>query len=274
MKLNCIYAMDCVIGMRKYTPDESIDLTVTSPPYDDLRKYKGYSFDFESVAKELYRVTKKGGVVVWVVGDKTSKGSESGTSFRQALFFMGLGFNLHDTMAYAKENYVPLTHNRYEQQFEYMFVFSKGKPKTFNPLLRPNKDAGKNKGGTFRHTGQELHQRNTDKETSAYSIRPNIWFYPVGKNNSTKDSIAFKHPAIFPEQLASDHIMSWSNAGDTVLDPFTGSGTVPKMAVLLGRSYVCFETSQEYVEDIAEVRVNAANGIVAQAAGGKDSHLS
>ena len=129
MELNKIYNEDCLEGMKKLQ-DEVIDLTVTSPPYDKLRKYKGYSFNFEEIANELYRVTKKGGVVVWVVNDSTVKGSETGNSFKQALYFKEIGFNLHDTMIFAKNNPVPLTHNRYEQQFEYMFILSKGKPKT------------------------------------------------------------------------------------------------------------------------------------------------
>ena len=131
------------LDTMKRMPDNFIDLTVTSPPYDNLRKYKGYSFPFEEIAKELYRVTKKGGIVVWVVGDATMNGSESGTSFKQALYFMSIGFNLHDTMIYRKLNPIPLTHNRYEQAFEDMFVLSKGKPNTFNPIKIPCKTAGK-----------------------------------------------------------------------------------------------------------------------------------
>lgn len=143
IEMNKIHNMECVEGMRLFIPDGTIDMTLTSPPYDDLRVYNGFSFDFESVARELYRVTKNGGVVVWVVGDATKNGSESGTSFRQALFFMEIGFNLHDTMIYQKRNFVPMTHNRYEQEFEYMFVFSKGKLKTFNPIMVRSGTGGK-----------------------------------------------------------------------------------------------------------------------------------
>ena len=142
MEVNKIYNENCLDTMARM-PNGFVDLTVTSPPYDNLRTYNGYSFDFEAVAKELYRVTKQGGVVVWVVGDATIKGSESGTSFRQALFFKEIGFNLHDTMIYAKNNPIPLNHNRYEQQFEYMFVFSKGKPNTFNAIKVRTKTGGK-----------------------------------------------------------------------------------------------------------------------------------
>ena len=231
-------------------PDNFVDLVVTSPPYDDLRNYNGYSFDFEGVAKELYRVIKQGGVLVWIVNDKTNKGSESLTSFKQALYFKEIGFNVHDTMIYAKTNYIPLTHNRYEQQFEYMFVFSKGKPKTFNPLMKENKQVGQIKGGTFRQSKDEKGARHKDIGVAKESIKPNIWFYNVGMANSTKDKIAFNHPAIFPEQLANDHITSWSNEGDIIYDPFAGSGTTGKMAILNKRRCIMSEISSEYCEII------------------------
>lgn len=247
LELNRIYQMECVEGMR-LLPDDSVDLTVTSPPYDNLRSYNGYSFDFENVAKELYRVTKKGGVVVWVVGDATVNGSETLTSFRQALYFKEIGFNVHDTMIYAKENPMPLTHNRYEQRFEYMFVLSKGRPKTFNPLLKENKNAGKNQGGTFRHTGNDLEKKHKLAPIKKKGYRYNIWFYAIGKGGTTRDDFAFKHPAMFPEKLAEDHIVSWSNPGDIVLDPFMGSGTTAKMALLNNRNFIGFEISEEYVK--------------------------
>ena len=236
-------------------PDDSIDLTVTSPPYDDLRKYNGYSFNFADVAKELYRVTKKGGVVVWVVGDKTHRGSETGTSFKQALYFMEIGFNLHDTMIYAKKNYVPLTHNRYEQQFEYMFVFSKGKLSTFNPIKEPTKEAGRISRLRHRKNGSEIRDGSgKGRPIQKEKIKPNIWFYGVGKGVTTKDTIAFEHPAVFPESLVQDHILSWSNGGDIVFDPFMGSGTTAKMASLNNRKYLGFEVSEEYVR-IADIRI-------------------
>lgn len=245
MEINKCYNENCLDTMAKM-PDGFIDLTVTSPPYDNLRAYNGYSFDFESTAKELYRVTKQGGVIVWVVGDSTIKGSETGTSFRQALFFKDIGFNLHDTMIYAKSNYIPLTHNRYEQQFEYMFVFSKGRPNIFHPLMRDNAQAGRIKGGTFNHDGKSLGKRHKDIGVAQQSIRPNIFFYNVGMMNSSKDRIAFEHRAIFPEQLANDHIISWSNEGDLVYDPFMGSGTTAKMAIINKRDWVGSEISEEY----------------------------
>ena len=249
--LNC----NCVDGM-KMIEDNTIDLTVTSPPYDDLRKYKGFSFDFENVAKELYRVTKDGGVVVWVVADKTKNGSETGTSFKQALFFKDIGFNLHDTMIYMSDK-PPLTHNRYEQKFEYMFVFSKGKPKTFNPIMEECKYAGSDKKArTFRHTGDELQETHIKNKVNKEKIKGNVWYFSTGYNKSTKDIIAFKHPAIFPEQLANDHIISWSNEGDTVIDIFSGSGTTAKMAKLNNRNYIGFEISKEYC-DIAEERLKS-----------------
>lgn len=240
-------------------PDSCIDLTVTSPTYDNLRTYNGFSFNFEEVAQELYRITKDGGVVVWVVGDATIKGSETLTSFKQALYFKEIGFNVHDTMIYAKENWIPLTHNRYEQQFEYMFVFSKGKPKTFNPLTMPTIHGGKSitRSKTELGENKSVRSRKHTLKTPKEKRRPNIWTYKIGTNCTTKDSIAFQHPAIFPEQLAQDHILSWSNEGDVVLDPFTGSGTTAKMALLNGRNYIGIDISEEYCE-IARRRVEQA----------------
>ena len=260
MEINKIYNENCLDTMARM-PDNFIDLTVTSPPYDNLRTYNGYSFDFEAVAKELYRVSKQGGVVAWVVNDAVIKGSEAGTSFRQALYFKETGFNLHDTMIYAKKNPIPLTHNRYEQCFEFMFIFSKGKPKTFNPILEEVKYVGISHGGGFRNrtldeTPTSRHRKAT---TNKKKIKGNIWYYKIGSNQTTKDKIAFQHPAIFPEQLASDHITSWSNEGDLVYDCFMGSGTTAKMSILNNRNWVGSEISQAYCE-IAQKRIEQAQG--------------
>ena len=238
---------DCLSFMKKLD-DCCVDLTVTSPPYDNLRKYNGYYFDFENIAKELFRITKDGGVVVWVVGDSTIKGSETGTSFRQALHFMDCGFNLHDTMIYAKENPIPQNHNRYEQSFEYMFVLSKGKPKTFNPLRESTKNAGKKFNWGNRKTKLDDNQCRRDRESEELEVKPtkikkNIFYYYVGGGKTG-------HPAVFPEQLAKDHIISWSNIGDVVFDPFLGSGTTAKMAIETGRKFLGCEISEEYCEII------------------------
>ena len=224
--------------------NNSIDLIVTSPPYDNLRKYKGYSFDFEKIAKELFRVIKDGGVMVWVVSDQTKNGSESGTSFKQALFFKEIGFNLHDTMIYAKTNPIPQNHNRYEQCFEYMFVLSKGKPKTFNPLRQPTKNAGKTFNWGDRKTVLDENQCRRHKDTDIRvcndsKIRNNIFYYSVGGGKSG-------HPAVFPYQLAEDHILSWSNEGDIILDPFMGSGTTGVAALNNGRKFIGIEINEEY----------------------------
>lgn len=244
MNLNNIHNEDCLITMQSI-PDGSIDLILTSPPYDGLRVYNGFSFNFPEVAKELYRITKIGGVVVWVVGDSTVNGSESGTSFKQALYCMDCGFRLHDTMIYAKNNYIPLTHNRYEQAFEYMFVFSKGKPKTFNPKMVDCKEAGVSRNLSkkgYCSTIKEGAQRRRDEitTTSQQKIAGNIFYYSCGAARTG-------HPAPFPEQLAADHIQSWSNPGDIVYDPFSGSGTTCKMAHILGRSWIGSEISEQYV---------------------------
>lgn len=244
-------------------PDECVDLTVTSPPYDELRDYKGYTFDFEVIAGELYRVTAQGGVVVWVVGDTTVKGSETLTSFKQALHFKEIGFNVHDTMIYEKNGFSYPSSNRYHQVFEYMFVLSKGKPKTFNPIVdRPNKYAGQFCWGknTQRQKDGTLVEGHEREVMAEFGMRHNIWRINTGGNVSTSDKEAFKHPAIFPEALARDHILSWTNIGDFVLDPMCGSGTTNKMAVTLGRNTTGIDLSQEYL-DIALSRIKKAKEV-------------
>lgn len=253
IELNKIYTENCLQTMNRMK-DNFIDLVVTSPPYDDLRDYNGYDFDFKPILKELFRVVKNGGVLVWIVGDQTIKGSETGTSFRQALFAMDCGFNLHDTMIYRSKK-PPQTHNRYEQEFEYMFVFSKEKPKTFNPIMVPTVHGGKKKKmNTGKKTkakmesGDSLRYRDEIIVTKREKQKGNIWIYPVGLGGSTCDKNAFLHPAIFPEKLAADHIKSWSNRNDIVYDPFTGSGTTMKMSHLLGRKWIGSEISDKYVK--------------------------
>lgn len=254
MQYDYIECGDC-LELMKNIPDKSVDLTVTSPPYDTLRTYDGFSWDFESVARELYRITKDGGVVVWVVGDATVNGSETGTSFRQALYFKDIGFNLHDTMIYDKGNCPFPDKTRYYNVFEYMFILSKGKPKTFNPICdRKNKCGGEAiKSTTLRQTDGSLKKtsaeiNNTGRKIKEYGSRFNIWQISPGKGKSTLDEYAFQHPAIFPEQLVQDHIISWSNECDIVFDPFLGSGTTAKMAVLNNRHYIGFELSPKYFQ--------------------------
>lgn len=254
-----LFCGDC-LEVLKTIPDESVHLTVTSPPYDNLRKYNGYSWSFEEVAKELYRVTCQSGVVVWVVNDQTINGSESGTSFKQALYFKEVvGFKLHDTMIYSAYR-LPLTHKRYEQQFEYMFILVKGQINTFNGIMEPCTYAG-HEGATYGHSASfnEKNSKMGNKikrwKTKDSKLKGNIWHYPVGWMLSSKDRIAFQHPAIFPEQLAYDHIISWSNEGDWVLDPFMGSGTTGKMARLANRQFIGIEIDPKYFE-IAVARIN------------------
>lgn len=261
---NKILQGNCLDLMKDF-PDELVDLTVTSPPYGNLRSYQGYSFDFEGIAKELYRITKKGGVLVWVVGDQTNNGSESGTSFRQALFFKEIGFNLHDTMIYNKGSCPFPETTRYYPCFEYMFVFVKGKIKTVNLLIdRLNKEAGSSvDSSTYRQKDNSLKEssskkNNKNRKIKEYGVRYNIWEYSPGYGKSTLDKIAFEHPATFPEKLAEDHIKSWSNPGDLVFDPFMGSGTTAKMAKINDRDYLGCEISDKYI-DIAQERVKNIN---------------
>ena len=249
--INTVITGDC-LEVMKDIPDNSIDLVVTSPPYDNLRAYKGYVFDFSNIAKELYRVTKQGGVLVWVVGDATVDGSETGTSFRQALYFKQMGFNLHDTMIFKKANPIPLTHNRYEQAFEYMFVFSKDRPKTFNPICDRTLTSGRytHRRNTGRVKEASTRNRGETTVTKETKYKINIWEYVLG-------SVAGEtghHPAPFSEKLAEDHIVSWSNPNDIVMDIFSGSGTTCKMARKNERRYIGIDVSEEY-NQIAKERL-------------------
>jgi DNA modification methylase len=252
---NKIIHGDCVQVMKSFE-EESVNLVVTSPPYDNLRNYKGYSFDLESIVKELYRVVKWGGIVVWIVGDATINGSETGTSFKQALTFMEVGWNLHDTMIFRKVNPIPqIYRKRYRNEFEYMFVFSKGTVKTHNPIMVDSLHAGlKLNGTTYKNYSKDAQKREKlAKPVKAQKIKGNIWEYVVGKKK--EDQEAKGHPAPFPCQLARDHITSWSNEGDLVLDPMCGSGTTCKVAKELNRTYIGIEISEEYCR-IAEERLN------------------
>jgi site-specific DNA-methyltransferase (adenine-specific) len=251
IELDTIYNVDCVPFMQSMQ-DGLIDLTVTSPPYDELRNYNGYNFNAEKIAEQLYRITKEGGVVVWVVGDKIKKGNRTLTSFKHALTFQEVGFNVHDVMIYKKKNTPFMRSNAYTNCYEFMFVFSKGAPKTFNPLMEK----------TVRHgfemivfnKGPDGVNKKTLKELKPEKVRNNVWEYAVGLGGSTNDKEAFRHPAIFPEKLAEDHILTWTNPRDVVFDPMCGSGTTCKMAKKHGRSFVGCEISGEYTK-IAQERV-------------------
>jgi DNA modification methylase len=246
--INQIIEGSCVEIMQQFD-DNVIDLTVTSPPYDDLRNYKGYVFPFKDIAKELYRVTKSGAVLVWVVADATINGSETGTSFMQALYFKEIGFNLHDTMIFRKRNPIPqIYRKRYNNEFEYMFVFSKGTVKTHNPIKIDCKHAGLELNGTTykNYSKNEQKREKLAKPVKQKKIKGNIWEYVVGKKE--EDQEAKGHPAPFPCQLVRDHITSWTNFGDIVLDPMCGSGTTPRVSCELGRNYIGIDISHEYCE--------------------------
>ena len=258
---DCLSVMDDLIkeGVQ-------VDLTVTSPPYDNLRTYAGSlewgEHIWKPVIEKLYQITKQGGVVVWVIGDATIKGSETGTSFKQALYFKECGFNLHDTMIYAKNNYLPLNHNRYDQEFEYMFVLSKNKINTFNPLKQlcitasAKYNYATRSSASTKEKGGAIRARNEVKITSSEKFRGNIWGFDTGKNKGSQDDI-WEHPATFPEKLAEDHILSWSNECDTVFDPFMGSGTTGKMAILNQREFIGIEKVPEYF-NISKARIAEA----------------
>lgn len=255
---NNLYVADCVEFMKQMNPN-SVDLTITSPPYDDLRDYNGYKFDFESIAHELYKVTKESGVLVWVVGDKI-KGGLTLTSFRQALFFQSIGFKMHDIMIYKKKNTPFMRSNAYTNCYEFMFLLVKDKPKTFNRLKEKTIRSGfemlpsnKKSDGVNKKVLGELKKEKT---------RTNIWEYAVGLGGTTTDKIAFKHPAVFPEKLAQDHILSWSNEKDLVFDPMCGSGTTCKMAMINNRNFIGCDISKEYIEIAKQRLILAQNKLL------------
>ena len=255
---NQIITGDSAVVLQSF-PDNSIDLTVTSPPYDNLRGYNGFSFNFQETAQQLFRATKDGGVLVWVVGDATVNGSETGTSLRQALGLMDVGFRLHDTMIYRKKCVAYPTHTRYYQCFEYMFVFSKGKPKTINLIAdRPNNNAGDAIRGNNRRPDGSLHKKSgvaSGRRIKEIGVRFNIWEYATGWGHTYTEDWLRSHPAMFPEALAHDHIVSWSQEGDVVLDCFCGAGTTLKAAKSLNRRYIGIDISEEYVA-LAHRRAN------------------
>jgi site-specific DNA-methyltransferase (adenine-specific) len=229
----------------KSIDENSIDCVVTSPPYDNLRSYLGVGNTwnhekFCAIAKELYRVVKPGGVIVWVVNDKTEKGSETGTSFKQVLHFMDIGFNLNDTMIWKKSNPMPqVKQPRYNQVFEYMFVLSKGTPKTFNPIMEPCKCAGQVYDSTCKNMDGESGRTKKTFNINKEKVKSNIWEIAVAQNKTS-------HTAVYPYQIPYDHICSWTNEGDIVLDPFMGSGTTGLAALDLKRKFIGIEMCEEY----------------------------
>ena len=242
------------IDFMKTLGKDLIDLTVTSPPYDDLRTYKGYQFDHQTMAEGLFEVTKPGGIVVWVVGDKIVKGDKTLTSFRQALYFQEIGFKVHDVMIYKKKNTPFMRSNAYTNCFEFMFVFAKGSPSTYNPIMEATVRQGYEKMPANKKA-DGINKKVLSKLNELKS-RNNIWEYAVGMGGTTTDKIAFQHPAVFPEKLAEDHILSWSNPGDLVFDPMAGSGTTLKMALKNERHYLGCDISEDYVQ-IARERLKS-----------------
>lgn len=257
LELNKIYNENCLETMSKM-PDNFWDCSITSPPYSNIRDYNGYNFEFEKIAKELYRTCKEGGILCWVINDKYENGGRNLDSFKQGIYFKEqCGFTIHDVMIYEKSGFANPARNRYHQIYEFIILASKNRIKTFNPIKdKPNKiqyDFGKQrrqKDGQMSHVGEKERIK-----LNEFGMRFNIWRYTTGKGNSTRDEIAYKHPAIFPEKLAQDLIISFSNENDIIYDPMMGSGTVAKMAKLLNRNYIGSEISQEYC-GFAEKRLN------------------
>lgn len=241
-----IYHGDCKEILAQLEP---VDMVLTSPPYDELRDYKGFVFDFETIARRiLYRLVD-GGVIVWIVGDQVMDGSESGTSFKQALYFKEIGLNLHDTMIYSKRGFANPSNNRYHQVFEYMFILSKNLPKVFNPI-KDRKNVELKRGGDVKRQkdGSMVFGGKGGKLLDEFGMRYNIWEYSVGGGNVGESNIVHEHPAVFPLRLAKDHIISWSNPSQIVLDPFMGSGTTLRAAKDLNRKAIGIEIEEKYCE--------------------------
>ena len=243
---------DGAVLLREYAGQAN--LILTSPPYDNLRTYGGHGFDFDRMADASVLALAEGGVLVWVVADATVDGSETGTSFRQALGFMERGLKLHDTMIYESTRQGALSYNRCFQVWDYMFVFSAGEPTQFNPILdKENLTAGRvfwEHHGSGRGADGALHRRRQNGHVvPSHGKRTNIWRYAVGYAKNAPDFCdSHQHPAIFPYALASDHIRTWTNEGDLVIDPMAGSGTTIRAAVDLGRRAIGFDIHEPYVE--------------------------
>ena len=261
-----IFNADCRDILKKGVLSDTpfIHLCVTSPPYDNLRNYKNsleWNFDiFEEIANQLYNIIVKGGVLVWVVNDQSINGSETGTSFKQVLYFKEIGFNIHDTMIFAKNNFIPQNHNRYEQSFEYMFVLSKGSPRVFNPIKVECSQKGRLQGYNNKgKIGEDSSIRGRAEKilTKDTKIKSNIWYYNIGNTAINYDKLSSKHPATFPYQLAYDHVISWTNENDIVLDCFMGSGTTGVAAINTNRKFIGIEKNAEYF-NIAKERIEKA----------------
>jgi len=261
--INKIYCGDAVKILENIDND-SVDLVVTSPPYSNLRNYGNTLIDwnhdkFKEIANELNRVLKPGGVIVWVVGDKTENGSETCIPFKQTLYFRDIGLNLNDTMIFFKSNPMPqVKQPRYRDCFEYMFVFSKGKPSTFNPIMRKCTESGKHYKSTVRVINTDNDRKDIDYFVSDETVDYNVWRMSVAQNKILYDlgDKKIKHPAVFPYDIPFKHIKTWTNEGDLVLDPFMGSGTTALAAINLKRNYIGIDANEDYCK-IADIRIKA-----------------
>jgi site-specific DNA-methyltransferase (adenine-specific) len=258
LELNKIYCMDCLEGMRKL-PDDSIDLVVTSPPYDNLRTYKGFSVDLHSTGKEAYRVLKDGGIAVMVIQDQTKAFAKTLTSFRLIIDWCdNIGFRLFETIIYRKYGTEGAWWKaRFRVDHEYMPIFLKGKkPQYFNKklLMVPSKHGGEilTGSGNRRTTGETT--KTVTRPINPTKCRGTIWDYLMAGD---KDPLKRKHPAPFPDQIPIDFITCFCPPKGIVLDPFIGSGSTAVAAKKLGRHYIGFEITPEYCE-IAEQRTKRA----------------
>jgi site-specific DNA-methyltransferase (adenine-specific) len=247
-----LYLADC----RDVLPTLSgINGAITSPPYENLRAYgSAPPCDTFAVIREIAAVLGMGGVCMWNVADQVVNGGESGTSFKQALHAMDCGLRLHDTMIYCKEGVTFPDSNRYHPAFEYMFVFSKGVPRHFNGIADwRNKWGGSPMHGTDRQPSGDVTPINgIGRPVLSYGLRRNWWPLANAYTGETKG-----HPAPMPYEMAAGHVLTWTAPGDTVLDPFMGSGTTGIACARLGRRFVGIEIEPRYF-DLACRRIERA----------------
>jgi site-specific DNA-methyltransferase (adenine-specific) len=255
LSLNRIYCTDCVEGMKQI-PGSSIDLVVTSPPYDSIRNYNGFTFDLHATGQGIHRVLRDGGIAAMVLQDQTSNFGKSLTSFRTVLDWCdNIGFKLFECVIYRK--YGPegaWWRNRFRVDHEYMPIFLKGnRPNYFDkePLKIPSKHGGKvmTGSGSRRTDGKTNHA--VTRMINPTKCRGTVWDYLMAGD---KDPIKRKHPAPFPDQIPKDFIGCFCPPGGIVLDPFMGCGSTAMAALALGRRFIGFEISPEYCS-LAEERM-------------------
>ena len=253
--INSIICGDSAEVLKNF-PDNSIDMVVTSPPYDGLRDYNGFSLDLHKIGKEIYRVLKDGGIAVMVIQDATKDFAKSLTSFRTIVDWCdNVGFRLFETVIYHKNGTEGAWwKQRFRVDHEYMPIFMKGKkPQYFNkePLKIPSKHGGKVMSGSGNRRTDGTLSETVRRPINTMKCRGTVWDYLMAGD---KNPLKRKHPAVFPDKIPYDCIQCFCPEGGLVLDPFIGCGSTAVMAKVLGRNYIGIDISREYC-DLAEERI-------------------